>query len=135
MGDDVEVGEAEEEALIKYQLDLQQDDKNATRRVMEAAIFGRNRKRKRGEIDGGLGDDSELDDFQKRKQERLQEREQMLNSQDDIEELEHHLLEGGKGRALEHLRNKQLMEDEELSDDEIQKQVENSKYYTFMRNK
>jgi hypothetical protein len=30
---------------------------------MEAAIFGRNRKRKRGEVEGGLGDDEELDDF------------------------------------------------------------------------
>jgi hypothetical protein len=45
----------------------------------------------------------------------------MLNSQDDMEELEQHLLEGGKGRALEHLRNKQLIEEEELSDDEVQK--------------
>ena len=49
--------------------------------------------------------------------------------------LEQHLLEGGKGRALEHLQNKQLIEEEELSDDEIQRQVENTKYYTFMRNK
>ena len=133
--DDEEVGEAEQDALIKFHMDMEQDDKAATRRVMEAAIFGRNRKRKRGDIEGGLEDDSELDDFQKRKQERLQEREQQLNSQDDMEELEQHLLEGGKGRALEHLRNKQLIEEEELSDDEIQKQVENSKYYSFMRNK
>jgi len=50
---------------------MEEDDKAATRRVMEAAIFGRNRKRKRGDVEGGLEDDEELDDFQKRKQERL----------------------------------------------------------------
>lgn len=68
--DNEEVGDAEDEALIKYQMDLDADDKAATRRVMEAAIFGMNRKRKRGDVEGGFGED-DLDDFQKRKQERL----------------------------------------------------------------
>ena len=51
-------------------MDLQQDDKARTKMVMEAAIFGRNKKRQRGEV-GGLDNAEELDDFERRKQERL----------------------------------------------------------------
>ena len=35
---------------------------------MQAALFGQNRKRKRGQL---MGDDDELDDYEKRKRERL----------------------------------------------------------------
>jgi len=35
--------------------------------------------------------------------------------------MEKQLLEGGRGRALEHLEMKQLIEEEELSEDEIQR--------------
>lgn len=42
-----------------------------TKRVMEAVVFGINKKRKRGEVEGGLGEDGEMDDFERRKQERL----------------------------------------------------------------
>lgn len=87
---------------------------------METAIFGKNKKRRRGEA-GFENDGADmLNDYEKRKLERLQEREQALNSQDE-QEMEKHLLEGGKGRALEHLEMKQLIEEEELSEDEIQK--------------
>ena len=55
-----------------------------------------------------------------------------MNSQDE-EDMEKHLLEGGKGRALEHLEMKQLIEEEELSEDEIQKQMEQSRYFAFLR--
>lgn len=103
--DDVEIGEAEHDAMGKYLHDLEEDDKANIKRAMEAAIFGRNRKRQRGEVEGGF-EDQELNDYQKRKQDRLQEREQLLNSQEDFEELQQHLLEGGKARALEHLRHK-----------------------------
>jgi len=43
-----------------------------------------------------------------------------MNSDDDAE-MQKQLLEGGKGRALEHMKMKQLIEEEELSDDEIKK--------------
>jgi hypothetical protein len=56
----------------------------------------------------------------------------MLNSQDE-EELEQHLIEGGKSKALKAMEMKQLIEDEELSDDEVIKQMEHNKYYSFMR--
>ena len=66
---------------------------------MQAALFGQNRKRKRGQVDGL--DDADMDEFQKRRQERIQEREEERkgDSQND-EELEQHLLEGGRTRAL-----------------------------------
>lgn len=101
------------------------------RKAMETAIFGKNRKRTRGEA--GLDDgEGMLNDYEKRKLERLQEREQALNSQDE-QDMEKHLLEGGKGRALEHLELKQLIEEEELSEDEIKQQMEQSKYFAFLR--
>ena len=56
----------------------------------------------------------------------------MLNSQDE-QELEKHLLEGGKQKALKAMEMKELIEEEELSDDEIIKQMEHNKYYSFMR--
>lgn len=47
--------------------------------------------------------------------------------------MEKHLLEGGKGRAIEHLQMKQLIEEEELSEDEIKQQMEQSRYFAFLR--
>jgi hypothetical protein len=66
---------------------------------MQSALFGQNRKRKRGQVEGM--DDEDQDDYEKRKNERIQQREEELkgNSQND-EELEQHLLEGGKTRAI-----------------------------------
>jgi hypothetical protein len=43
------------------------------------------------------------------------------------------LLEGGKAKALKAMEMKQLIEEEELSDDEIIKQMEHNKYFSFMR--
>jgi hypothetical protein len=49
---------------------------------MQEAIFGHNnKKRKRDEV-GGL-ENIEMDDYERRKLERLQEREQLINSQDE----------------------------------------------------
>jgi len=107
------IGEADEEAHQKFLMDLENDEKLAMRQAMEAAIFG-NKKRKRGDVEGLDGDE---DGFNKRIHERRQEREGM-NSDDDAE-MQKQLLEGGKGRALEHMKMKQLIEEEELSDDEI----------------
>ena len=50
---------------------------------MQAAIFGRNKKRQRHEVDGLADDD--VDDFERRKRERLEEREAQLNSQEQEE--------------------------------------------------
>jgi len=47
--------------------DLQEDDRARTRVALEAAIFGNNRKRKRGEVEGGF-DDEDMDEYEKRKQ-------------------------------------------------------------------
>lgn len=66
---------------------------------MQAALFGQNRKRKRGQVEGLTEND--LNEFQQRKKERMEQREEELkgDSQND-EELEQHLLEGGKNRAI-----------------------------------
>ena len=55
----------------KFLMDLENDDKLEMRKAMEAAIFG-NKKRKRGDVEG-LNDNE--DEFNKRLQERRQERE------------------------------------------------------------
>ena len=44
-------------------------------------------------------------------------------------------MEGGKGRALEHIKMKQLIEEDELSETEIQQAMEQSRYYNTMKNK
>ena len=130
-GDDQEIGVATGDMRAKFLADLENDEKAKMRQAMETAIFGKNRKRRRGEVD--LEDESAmLNDYEKRKQQRLEEREQQLNSQDE-EEMEKHLLEGGKGRAIEHLQMKQLIEEEELSEDEIKQQMEQSRYFAFLR--
>ena len=64
-GDDNQViGDAEEDMMKKFQQDLIDDDKKKTREVMQAAIFGRNRKRRRNEVDGL--DEDDHDDYERR---------------------------------------------------------------------
>jgi len=100
---------------------------------MQEAIFGHNnKKRKRDEV-GGL-ENIEMDDYERRKLERLQEREQLINSQDE-EQMQQDLLEGGRSRAMERKKMKELAEEEELSEDEINNQMENQRYFAFMKEK
>jgi len=56
---------------------------------MRGAIFGHNKKRQRHEVEGLEGADG--DDLERRKRERIEEREAQLNSQDE-EELQDQLL-------------------------------------------
>ena len=49
------------------------------------------------------------------------------------DELERHLLEGGTKRAREAIALKQLAEEEELSEDELRQQVDNTRFYKFMQ--
>ena len=73
-GDDVEVPDADVNAHAKYLVDMADDDKKRLRQVMQGAIFGHNnKKRKRHEVDGL--ENVEMDDYERRKLERLQERE------------------------------------------------------------
>lgn len=132
-GDDVEVPDADENAHAKYLVDMADDDKKRLRQVMQEAIFGHNnKKRKRGEV-GGL-ENIEMDDYERRKLERLQEREQLINSQDE-EQMQQDLLEGGRNRAMERKKMKELAEEEELSEEEINQQLENQRYFAFMKEK
>ena len=45
------------------------------------------------------------------------------------------LLEGGRSRAMERKKMKELAEEEELSEDEINQQLENQRYFNFMKEK
>ena len=111
---------------------MHEDDKQKTRAAMAANIYGYDvgKKRKRNQVEGL--DDVPENDFEKRKLERMRERNDQLDSQED-EQLEQHLLEGGKGRAQEHLKMKMLIDEEDLSENEIKDQIENQKYFTYLR--
>ena len=67
-GEDVEIGDAPDGAMDKFIQDMHEDDKKRTQIAMQAALFGQNRKRKREQV---MGPDDDLDDYQKRRQERL----------------------------------------------------------------
>ena len=130
--DDQEIEDLEEAARLKYIQDMQNDDKIRTKLAMEAAIFGR---KKRNREEAGLDDKMEdLDEYERRKLERIKEREQIMNSQEE-EEMQQQLLEGGKQRVLEARRLKELQEEEEMSDDEIRQQIDLTKYYKFIQQK
>lgn len=77
-GDEVLIPDAEREAFEKFKQDMENDDKLRTRQVMRAALFGNNKKRQRNQVEGL--DDSDGDNFEKMRRERIEEREQALNS-------------------------------------------------------
>lgn len=96
-GDDWEIEDLEEAARLKFMQDMHNDDKLRTKLAMEAAIYGR---KKRSRAEAGLEDGLEdMDEYERRKLERIKEREQILNSQEE-EEMEQQLLEGGKDRVI-----------------------------------
>lgn len=71
-GDNDEINDPNDAAFQKYMLDVQNDERERTKAAMRAAIFGHNKKRRFGPD----GDDENLDEFQKRRLERIKEREQ-----------------------------------------------------------
>lgn len=121
-------------ALQKYLLDVQNDERERMRVAMRAVVFGHNKKRRFGPQDDYEG----LDDLQKRKLERIKEREEQMKQDQAFngmgeDELERHLMEGGTKRAREAIALKQLAEEEELSEDELRQQVDNTRFYKFMQ--
>lgn len=59
--DEVEIGEAEEDAYRKYLSDLAIDDARRKQAEMNAVIYGRNKKRTQAEVFGEQdGDDEEF---------------------------------------------------------------------------
>ena len=68
--DDEEVPDADINAHAKYLVDMADDDQKRLRQVMQETIFGHNnKKRKRDQVDGL--DNVEMDDYERRKLERL----------------------------------------------------------------
>ena len=56
--------------IEKYRRDLEEDDKKHQQQIFSSVIYGINKKRKRGDVEG-LDDD---DNYNDRKQKRIQER-------------------------------------------------------------
>ena len=82
LGDDEEIEDLEDAARNAYLMDIHNDDKMRTKLAMEAAIYGRNKKRKRDEAE--IEDEqAELNEYERRKLDRIKEREQLMNSQEE----------------------------------------------------
>lgn len=63
----------EEAARLKFIQDMHDDDKKRTKLAMEAAIFGR---KKRNRDEAGIDENVEdMDEYERRKMERIKERE------------------------------------------------------------
>ena len=94
-------------------------EKERTQRIFNQVILGNNRKRKRGEIE--LDD---MDELSKRKQERIN---QLIDSDES----------DGDGFGFEEqMKKKQLIEDmkeDDMSDEEIQKTLENQDFFQFKK--
>ena len=71
-GDDQEIEDLEEAARLKFMQDMHNDDKLRTKLAMEAAIYGR---KKRNRAEAGLDDLEDMDEYERRKLERIKERE------------------------------------------------------------
>ena len=128
--DDEEVGAEEEAAYQKYLADIHLDDQKRKHAEMQAVIYGRNKKRKRGDVFG-----EEADDFDNRKRERILERQKeqgLLNSQEE-ENYMKQLQEGGLKKAREDQIIKQMAEEDDMSEEEIKRQMENIKFQQFLR--
>ena len=65
-----EIADPTDGAYLRYQMDVENDERDKTRAAMRAAIFGHDKKRK------GWQEDADMDDLQRRKMERVREREQ-----------------------------------------------------------
>jgi hypothetical protein len=76
-GDEQVIGDGDEGMMDKFLHDMEEDDRKRTHAVTMAVLYGQNRKRKRGDVPGL--DDAPMDDFERRKQERLQERNEQVN--------------------------------------------------------
>ena len=84
-GDDEEIADPTEDMYVKHQKDMEALDRLQIQQTMQAVLFGQNRKRKRGEVEG-----LDLDENSKRKLQLKEERMNQLrgiNSQDDMVDL------------------------------------------------
>lgn len=98
---------------------------------MQAVLDGHNKKRRM--TAGNATED--MDEYERRKLERVREREQMMAEEKDFneDEVAQHLLEGGAIRARKAIELKKLAEEEELSEDELRQQVDHSRFHKFMQ--
>lgn len=71
-GDDQEIMDPDDDMIKKHRELMDMQDKMDIARTMQAVLFGNNKKRKRGDVDGL--DDDDLDDDQKRRKKMYEER-------------------------------------------------------------
>lgn len=68
-GDEQEIGDESEGMMAKYHADMEELDKQDFQKTMQAVLMGRNKKRRRGDVEG-----MEYDDNTKRKMRLIEER-------------------------------------------------------------
>ena len=81
--DEDEIGGVDEDMRAKFLADRHADDRAMTGAVMKSVFFGQNRKRKRGDVELGEGEDNLDSAFRK----RLEERQLQRLSQEEDDQL------------------------------------------------
>lgn len=113
-GDDEEIGDATEEMMNKFRDDMDKLDEEEYRRTYEAVMLGKNRKRKRQEVDG-----LDIDNNSKRKLRLIESRiNQIRNGEVDDDEIDF-------GKTMQ---QKVMEDEEEMSEEEVQKLIEQEEY-------
>ena len=120
--DDEEIGDPDSDAYRRHQEYLEMQDKLELQQCMDAVIFGNNKKRKRGEFESDLDDDS------KRKLRMREER--FMQLRQGIEDPDEDMIDL---REIRRQKMKMQGMDEELSEEEIQKQVDNDELYQLKK--
>lgn len=136
-GDEDDINNPTEDMYQRFREEEERRDKEDIARTVQAVLFGNNKKRKRGEVEGL--EDEMLDEDAKKKKKILLERIRQRNLQ-DTEMFVNQAMEGGEIN-LDALRQQQLalqaksrlMEEEELSEDEVKRQEVSDEYYRMQK--
>lgn len=94
--DEDEINDPTDAAYQKFMLDVQNDERDRVKTVMQAVIDGHAKKRR-----FPANETEDMDELERRRLERVREREEMIAKEKDFneEEMAQHLLEGGATRA------------------------------------
>ena len=114
-------GQDDDALREKFYEDMKNDDRALTSGIFKSVILGQNAKRKRGQVDL-----DELDELSKRRNQRLEER--MGNNDSDEED---DFLACEEARKMQQIKD--LQDEDELSDSEIRKQMEENEFFQFKK--
>ena len=121
VGDDEEIQAADQAARDLFLAKQQDDERDAMKATLGAVFYGQNKKRKRGEVEFEDMDEQQKIYF-KRREERLQN--ELLDSDEEDE--------AGRAEREAEDKFKEAVEDE-MSDEEVQKQMEQYKLFKQKR--